>query len=162
MNLFQINSKIDEVLNKMQVDEETGEVFMDFDLLNALQVEHDNKIDNIACYIKNLSALSNDIKAEEKEMKKRRDSIDKKIERLKEYLDYDLQGKKFESARCKINYRKSKSTEVDEEEFLKYHKDLCHVETSYKYSKADLKKMIEDGKSLHGVKVVENTTMSIK
>ena len=77
-------------------------------------------------------------------------------------LSDDLQGSKFETARCKISFRKSTTTEVNEEEFLKFHKDLCTKIETYKYSKTDLKKMVQSGTPRHGVKLVENKSISVK
>ena len=88
------------------------------------------------------------------------------LERLTYMLDNDLQGQKFETARCKISYRKSTSTDVDEVAFLEKYKDdpkMCTPKpTEYKYDKNELKKMIKVGQVIEGVKVVENNNISIK
>lgn len=46
------------------IDFETGEI-VDAEKLNALQIEKDKKIEGIACWIKNLNAEAQNIKAEE-------------------------------------------------------------------------------------------------
>lgn len=162
MTLYEINDKILDFMNNIEIDEETGEILTDMALLDQLQVAHDEKIENIACYIKSVEAECDAIKKEEANLAKRRKTKENLINRLKTMLSDDLQGSKFETPRCKISFRKSTSTEVDEEEFLKYHKDLCTKVESYKYSKTDLKKMVQGGTPLHGVKLVENKSISVK
>lgn len=162
MTLYEINSQILDFMNNIEIDEETGEIITDMSLLDQLQVAHDEKIENIACFIKSVEAECDAIKKEEVNLAKRRKTKENLINRLKTLLSDDLQGSKFETPRCKISFRKSTSTEVDEEEFLKYHKDLCTKVESYKYSKTDLKKMVQGGTLLHGVKLVENKSISVK
>lgn len=166
MTLYEINSQIDQILSNIEIDEETGEVLIDTTLLESLQIAHDVKIENIACFIKNLNAEAEALKAEEKNLNVRRKQKEKTIERLTYMLDNDLQGQKFETARCKISYRKSTSTDVDEPVFLEKYKDdpkMCTPQpTVYKYDKNELKKMIKAGQVIEGVKVVENNNISIK
>ena len=162
MTLYEINDKIIDFMNNIEIDEETGEILTDMSQLDQLQVAHDEKIENIACFIKNVEAECDAIKKEEVNLAKRRKTKENLVNRLKDMLSYDLQGSKFETPRCKISFRKSTSTEVNEDEFLKYHKDLCTKVETYKYSKADLKKMVQSGTPLHGVKLVENKSISVK
>lgn len=162
MTLYEINSQIIDFMNNIEIDEETGEILTDMSMLDQLQVAHDEKIENIALFIKNIEADCDAIKKEEVALAKRRKTKENLINRLKSALSDDLQGSKFETPRCKISFRKSTSTEVDEEEFLKYHKDLCTKVESYKYSKTDLKKLVQSGTPLHGVKLVENKSISVK
>lgn len=165
MTLYEINSQIDLILSDAEIDEETGEVLFDTTLLESLQIAHDVKIENIACYIKNLTAEVEALKNEEKNLKNRRQSKEKLTERLMYMLDNDLQGHKFETARCKISYRKSTSTVVDEGVFLekyKDNKDLCTPNTTYKYDKAQLKKKIQAGETIDGVTLSVNNNISIK
>ena len=166
MTLYDINSQIDQILSTAEIDEETGEVLFDTTLLESLQIAHDVKIENIACYVKNLKADAEGIKAEVKNLQARLKAKDKLTERLTYMLDNDLQGQKFETAKCKISYRKSTSTEVDEAVFLEKYKDdpkMCAPKpTEYKYDKNELKKMIKAGQVIEGVKLVENNNISIK
>ena len=165
MTLYEINSQIDAILSTAEIDEETGEVLFDTTALESLQIAHDVKIENIACYVKNLKTDAEGIKAEVKNLQARLKAKDKLTERLTYMLDNDLQGQKFETAKCKISYRKSTSTEVDEPLFLeknKDNKDMCTPQPIiYKYDKRELKKMIQAGKEIEGVKLVANNNISI-
>ena len=60
MNLYEINSQI---LNC--IDQETGEI-MDIDRLEALNMAKAEKVDNIACWVKNLEADVLAFEAQEK------------------------------------------------------------------------------------------------
>ena len=61
------------------------------DTLEALQDAIEDKAENIAKFIKNLEADAKIIKEEEKRLAERRQSIEKKIERLKQYLQEQLE-----------------------------------------------------------------------
>lgn len=62
MTLYDINSQILDFMNNIEIDEETGEILTDMSLLDQLQVAHDEKIENIACYIKSVEAECDAIK----------------------------------------------------------------------------------------------------
>ena len=109
MNLYEINQAIENF--EFEVDEETGEV-KNIEELDQLELDREEKIENIACYIKNLRAFAGDIKAEEVALKERREAIEKKAERLKEYLSQALNGEKFNTARIAISWRQSTSVEI--------------------------------------------------
>lgn len=111
MNLYQIDSKIEELLST--VDPETGELITDNDALDALIMERGAKIENIACYIKNLTADVKALKDEETALAARRKAAEKKAERLKDYLTYALQGEKFQTAKCAVSFRRSQMVEID-------------------------------------------------
>ena len=61
------------------------------DTLEALQDAIEDKAENIAKLIKNLEADAKIIKEEEKRLAERRQSIEKKIDRLKQYLQEQLE-----------------------------------------------------------------------
>ena len=71
MNLYEIDNEI-----LSCVDMETGEV-VDMDKLNNLQMERDQKIENIGCWIKNLLADAKALK-EEKDKEKNKSKKKKK------------------------------------------------------------------------------------
>ena len=101
MTIYEIEAAILET-----VDEETGEI-IDLERLEALEMERDRKISNVACWIKDLKAEAEAIKAEKQALEKRQKAAENKAERLKEWLQGILQGEKFKDSRCSISYRKS-------------------------------------------------------
>ncbi|MEG1492494.1 MAG: siphovirus Gp157 family protein [Oscillospiraceae bacterium] len=90
------------------VDPETGEL-LDFEAFEALQMEREQKIENMACWAKDLTAQAAAIKAEEAALAERRSVIERKANNLKAYLSEILCGAKFESAKVKITYRGSEA-----------------------------------------------------
>lgn len=106
MNLYEIDAAITAL-----VDPETGEV-SDFDAFDQLSMARDQKIENIALYYKNLVADAAAYKAEKLAFAERQKAAENKAQRLKDYLAYALQGQKFESPRCAVNFRKTISVNV--------------------------------------------------
>lgn len=80
MNLYEINSQILDC-----IDQETGEV-MDIDRLEELNMAKAEKVDNIACWVKNLEADVAAFEAQEKAFADRKAAAKRKIDSLKHYL----------------------------------------------------------------------------
>ena len=72
---------IDEAILNL-VDEETGEV-VDIEALEALEMERDRKVSNIACWIKQLDAEAEAIKAEKKKLADRQTAKENKSKALR-------------------------------------------------------------------------------
>ena len=109
MKLYEIDNAILDC-----IDTETGEV-IDIDKLNELQLERDTKIENVACWIKDLKAEAEAIKAEKLALAERQKAAENKAESLKKWLAYALDGEKFSTARCSVSFRKTESVEVTED-----------------------------------------------
>lgn len=111
MTIYEIDQSIQALLDGA-VDEETGELLIDTAALDALQMERDEKVENLACYIKNLAGDITKIKAEEEALAKRRKAAEAKRDRLKTYLGDVLGGQKFSTPRVAVSFRKSESVEL--------------------------------------------------
>ena len=161
-NLYEINRDIENF--DFDIDEETGEV-LNADELDALQMERDTKIENIALYIKNLTALAADIKTEKDNLAERLKSTERKADSLKRYLASALNGEKFETARCKVSYRKSKKV-ILAGEFDDWAKEnapeLMTVKTTYTPSLTAVKEAMLDGKEVKYATLIENTNLILK
>ncbi len=169
MNLYQIDKAIEELLEKsfnFTVDEETGEVtFEDHSAeVEALQIERAKKLEAVALYIKNLDALTEDIKAEEKALAERRKAKEKKAEYLRQYLGNSLIAANepgFETAKCKVAFRKSEAVIVDEEKLDKaFIKET--IKTEYKPDKTAIKKAIKAGQEVTGAYIEERKAVKIQ
>ena len=168
-NLFEINNKINELLetaaqrNDELTDLETGQIASLEELLDQLELDQKTKIENIGCYIKNIAADVEGLKAEEKKLAERRKVKENQIERLKNYLSMNLQEAgytKFETSRVVLSFRTSKAIEIAEgteldEEFLT-------VKVTKEANKKALKEAIETGFEIEGVKLVEKKNIQIK
>ena len=108
MTLYEID---EEILNL--VDQETGEI-IDIERLEQLEMEREKKISNVGCWIKDLKAEAEALKAEKNNLAKRQTVCENKVEQLKDYLSRALNGMKYKDSRCSISYRKSESVEVDD------------------------------------------------
>lgn len=72
------------------LDEETGEVLFDADNMDKLDDDINNKIDNIACYIKDLNGLNDNIANEIKALQERKKANDTKVDKLKDYIKQSM------------------------------------------------------------------------
>ena len=75
-SIFEIDRQLEEL-----IDPETGEL-LDYDAFLELQMERDSKIDNTACWVKELTAQANAIDAEIKSLTERKKSAQAKAQRL--------------------------------------------------------------------------------
>lgn len=153
MNLYEIDNAILEC-----VDMETGEI-VDTEKLAALQMERDQKIENIGCWIKNLNADAKALKEEKDNLAARQKAVENKAVSLKEYLFRYLNGEKFKSAKVAISYRKSDSVNISPaaeipEEFLK------HAEPTP--DKVGLKAALKAGEEFPGITLVTQQNIQIK
>ncbi len=111
MTLYEIDARMEGW--EPDVDIETGEV-TNFAELDELKLAKDEKVENIALWIKNLRAEAMAIRDEETRLAERRRWKEQKADRLEDYLSDALTGEKFETARVKVQWTTSKSVELDE------------------------------------------------
>jgi len=152
MTLYEIEEAITNC-----VDLETGEI-IDEQALAGLQMARDEKVENIALWIKDLKAEAEALKAEKLALAHRQQVAENKAESLKNYLTAFLNGDKFKTAKVAISYRSSKSVNIYDEELIP--KDFITYEP--KYNKADIKKAIDDGLDISGAEIIEKTSIQIK
>lgn len=139
-------------------DEETGEI-LDEELLNALEIAKDKKIENIACFIKNLNLEAAAIKTEIDNLKKRMESKVKKADSLKKYLSGHLDRNKFETSRCCINVRKTESVNAPDVNLLD--EKFIRVKTSIEPDKTAIKKALKAGEEVKGASLVTGKSITI-
>jgi hypothetical protein len=161
MSLYEIDRSI-----LALVDPETGEI-LDVDALEQLQMERETKLENVACWIKNLSADIAAIRQEEMNLAERRKFMERKAERLKKYLADALNGEKFQTAKCSVAFRKVSKVDIT---------DACTVATwcednglgdlvAYReptVSKNELAKLLKAGTEIPGAEIVEGLSLGVK
>lgn len=158
MKLYEIDNAILDC-----IDLETGEV-IDTEKLDALQIERDAKIENVACWIKDLRAENEAIKSEKQKLDSRRKVNENKIESLMGWLNYALNGTKFKTGKCAISFRTSECVEVSEEglnNLINGHADLLTYKAP-EPNKTAIKQALKDGLTVEGVELVRNTNVIIK
>lgn len=153
MNLYQINEEIMEC-----VDTETGEI-IDCERLDALQMERDVKIENIALWIKNLRSDVEALKAEEQALAGRRKAAENKAESLKKCLTRYLAGQKFSTAKVAVSFRRTSSVNITDlsvlpGQYLRY-KDPEPDKTA-------IKNAVKAGETVAGAEIVSGQSISIK
>ena len=159
MTLYEIDEAIRDLIENA-VDPETGEIAEDLSLqLEDLHMAREQKLENIACYIKDLKAEAEAIRAEERNLAARRRTAENKAARLTDYLSWALAGEKFKSARCAVSFRKSMAVQVNTlmdipEEYLRF-KDP-------EPDKAKIKDALKEGLDVPGATLVENVSVIIK
>lgn len=145
------------------IDDETGEI-IDADKLDALRMEKDTKIENVACWIKDLKAETEAIKREKMALADRQRVAENKAESLKKWLAYALNGQKFSTAKCAVSFRKSEAVEVTPDgldALMRDHEDLLTYKAP-EPNKTAIKQALKDGLSVQGVQLVQNLSTIIK
>lgn len=168
-SLYEINNRIDDLLDsdlqaeEVLTDGETGEILTVEQLLDSLEMDFKDKIDNIACYIKNLNADIDALKAEENNLAERRRVKENKVESLKNYLSMNLSiagYNRFETTRCALSFRKSKQVEIQEGTELP--EAYITTKITEQPNKKALKEAIEAGEVIDGVSIVEKSNIQIR
>lgn len=163
MKLFDIDEKLAACVKLDEsrvVDTESGEI-IDLEAIATLEMERDKKIENLGCWYKNLLADAEALKAQKNAFAEREKAAKAKAESLKGFLGRYLNGKKFETAKVAMSFRKSEAVEFDAkcigdvpEEFLKF-KDP-------ELDKVAVKKAIKAGETVPGCELVARQNLQIK
>jgi len=153
-SLYQINQQITEA-----IDLETGEI-IDEAAYEDLNIEKEEKLENIALFYKNTMADAEALKAEEKAFAERRKAAENKAVSLKRLLDNELAGSPFVTSRVAIGYRKSTSVNIVNEEELP--KDLLVEKVSISPDKKAIGELLKNGEVVSGAELVENKNIQIK
>lgn len=156
MTLYEINEQIQKAI-ELGFDPETGEI-LDASALEQLQLDRDEKIENICLFIKDLKAEAAALDAEKKNLDARSTVAKRKSESLSRYLQAMLDGEKFKTARCSISYRKTSAVIVDDENELP---ELC-VRIRKEPNKTAIKDYINAGVSVPGAHIEDRQSMIIK
>lgn len=159
MKIYEIDNAILEC-----IDLETGEI-VDTDRLEALQMEREAKIENVALWVKELKAEAEAIKAEKLALAERQRVAENKAESLKKWLAWALDGQKFSTARCAVSFRKSQKVEVTEEgleNLMKAGNDALLTYKTPEPNKKAIAEAIKDGLNVRGVQLVQNVSTIIK
>lgn len=159
-NLFEINKAIMEAWDAC-VDPETGELDEDlYAQMKDLQATRDERIENLACWIKNLASDAAQLKAEAKAMQERASSAERKAENIKRYLSAALRGEKFETPRVAIGWRKSTAVQI--EDGVDLPEEYVRVKTTIEPDKAAIKAALASGKEIAGCTLETRTNITLK
>lgn len=156
-NLYEIDKKIIECMTNC-IDPDTGEI-TNSEQLEALQMERQTKLENVALYIKNLEADAATYKAEKQAFEKRQAAAEKEAESLSKWLKNALDGQRFKTDKTEVSFRKTQRVEVIDiwdlnEDFVKYSDPTP--------DKAAIKRAIKAGEEVKGAKLIDDISMTVK
>lgn len=168
MNLYNINNTIKALIDELfaSVDEETGEINMDIKAeLDAMYVTRNEKLENIAFYIKNLEAEASALKAESEKLKARQKSAENHAARLKRYLIDNLteaDEKKFTSEDSIISFTIRETPAVSITDIDKLPKKYLVKTVEVKPDKRAIGEMLKADKKVAGAELVINKSINFK
>lgn len=159
--LYEYNHALDEL-----VDPDTGEI-LDYEAFISLSMEREQKIENVAVMIKNLNAEADLIKAEEAALKARREPMERRSARLKDYLVQFLNGEKFDCPRASLRFRKSTALNVSDvksaAEWLEGHGHFdMVVRDAPKLDKRAVSMLVKSGEDVPGVALEERYSLQVR
>lgn len=140
------------------IDPESGEI-IDAEKLDALQIERDEKLENVALWIKDLTAEAAALKAEKQAFADRQKAAETRAESLKKWLSQALDGEKFKTTKVAVSFRKTQSVQVSdiwelEEKFVKVPEPTA--------DKAAIKAAIKAGEDVKGAVLIDSVSISVK
>ena len=158
MTLYEIDQNI------MALIDEDGEI-TNPEAFDELQITRSEKLEGIACWIKNLKSDAAAIKAEEDVLAERRRTIENKIKSLSEFLSNTLAGQKFSTPRVSVSYSTSKALEIaDNDTFVAwasmFNPSLLRIKRDP--DKKAITDAINGGMDVPGAQIVERKSMQVK
>lgn len=153
MSLFDF----DEAIEKNCFDDD-GHV-IDAELKAIFEEERDDAVERTGMVYKKEDAIFNAIKEEIAKLQKRAKVHQNRRDGVKSYLDRYLDGRKFETAKLAISYRKSETVEVTSEASIP---DEFRIPQPDKVDKVGLKKALKGGAFIDGVYLLEHQNIQIK
>jgi len=158
MKLYEIEEQINELFNEAEIDEETGEVTINYEKLEALNIEKNVKVENIIKYYLDLNGDIAKFKSEIVSLGNKKRTLENKQKSIKEFLDKIHQGQKAVYGTHNINYRNSEKLQGEDIDVLP---DDC-VKTEIKPIASEIKARIKSGELFEGWSIVKNQNIQIK
>ena len=166
MRLFEITAALQSIVDAVENGEIPESAIAD--TLESITATLEEKADNTACVIKNITAEILALRAEERKLAERRRIKENQVERLREYLANALLQSgynKIETARNKISFRKSESVKIDDESaFIEWAMKDNDEYLTYKeptINKTAIKKALADGKEIKGARMEQKQNLQI-
>lgn len=164
MKLYEINNEIQRILEGA-VDEETGEVLVDFEALDALVEARDAKVQSCGLHYLNRQAEMAVIKGEIDRLTDRLKKMSKQNEDLLKYMEMNLNGDEYSCPQFSIKYIKSTRVELDEDfcVFAHFNQNYNHlVRTKMEADKVAIGKLLKAGEEIPHASLMQSKTMKIK
>lgn len=162
MKLYEIPAEYRKVLEGVQVDEETGEI-LGTDALVEFAGDLNETIKNTGLYLFELDSEAQQIDAQIKRLKARKDGMTRRAETLKNLMLDAMTSsglKKVSDPLVTVYLRKSTATIVDNMELIP--KDLLRVKVETSPDLVAISKTIKSGIEVPGAHLEERQNVNIK
>lgn len=147
------------------IDAETGEV-INTEMLDALNMEREAKIEGVALWVKSLDAEAAAIREEEKALADRRRAKENRAARLREYLATALGGQPFETARVRMAFRSSMALQVTDNEallrWLENNQEDCIRYKEPEIQKAAVTQLLKSGVEIPGAVLEARSNLQLR
>lgn len=143
-------------------DEETGEVFDPADI-DEIEASFNEKVENIACYIKNIKSDIHAIRTEEDALKERRQRYERHAERLGAYLSDQMARagrRRIETTRADVSLRRVTSVQVEDEDAVP--EEFVRTTIRKTPDKRMISHAIRDGIEVPGCSIVERDSIQVR
>ena len=171
MKLYEVNAAIQQVVDRIGFDPDTGEIACDsedlFNQLNALQMERKSIMTYLAKLVLNLRSDAAALKTEEDRLKDRRKRTEKKEEYLLKILDRECAGEKTDLGIATFSYRASTKVDVFNSGaavswFKSNGHEDCFRTPEPEVNKTNAKRLLKAGIDIPGMSLIEAQTYSLK
>ena len=169
MTLYDIDAQIAALdgaaEDDMLIDEETGELISVSQALDALRMEREAKLENVACWVKNLSAEADAIREEENRLIKRRKAAETKAANLKAWLlaamtREDGTTDKIKTGRVAISVKRNPPSTVVDDDLLPSTYKVAKI--TYQANKELIKRELLAGGEVPGAHLEYGRSVVIK
>lgn len=169
MTIYDIDARIAALSNAaeddMLIDEESGELMSVAQALDALRMEREEKIENVACWVKNLSAEADAIKEEETNLAKRRKAAETKAANLKAWLIAALTREdgttdRLKTARVAVSVKRNPPSTVVDDALLPSSYKVAKI--TYQADKELIKRELLAGGEVPGAHLEYGRSVMIK
>lgn len=170
MNIWEIDKRMNEIMlleeDEELIDLDTGEVVTVKEALEKLEMAREEKIENAALAVKNLTAQAAAIKAEEDKLTKRRKALEGKMEGFKSYLiaalvREDGTSEKVTTPRTVVSVKMNPAKVVISDETL-LPKEFFREIIETKVDKSELKEVLSRGIAVPGAALERGRSVMIK
>lgn len=172
--LYEINEDIERLLDQDSLiqlgegavaDTTTGEVFNLTERLENLQLEKTQKIEGVALYLDDVLTKTEQITKKIAYLEGLKESMEKQVNRLHNYLLYATDKKGFEGKNVTIKVKKNPDKTIIEDEALIPAEFIKITKKTVVTAKPDIvaiKKAIQEGKSVPGAYVTNTYNITIQ
>lgn len=160
-NLYEIQAEILNIFRQLDDDNLQSDI-LDALLadLDVLSTNRDIKLLNCWKYIRSLELESESIKTELDRLKEKRESVEKRTERIKTYVSNCLANRPWKSGAHAFDFRKS--TAVVQAEGIETPSAYCRIKTVVEPDKKLIKETITCGGTVPGWRIEERLNLQVK